>query len=147
MKQDLNKIETIFKGIIDDIKEGSVTIEDATLELGTTGTVFTIITTNAAEDKKENKSYYLRLQKILDRLKQLEDKPKHNTFTKIDLLTNDVEDNIEDTTKQSAKNLNKQPSKKLINKKYKPMADPSAPDYSQEDIYYDTTLAKRKPFI
>ena len=100
MKQDLNKIETIFKGIIEDIKEGSVTIEDATLELGTTGTVFTIITTNAAEDKKENKSYYLRLQKILDRLKQLEDKPKHNTFTKIDLLTNDVEDNIEDTTNQ-----------------------------------------------
>ena len=142
MKQDLNKIETIFKGIIDDIKEGSVTIEDATLELGTTGTVFTIITTNAAEDKKENKSYYLRLQKILDRLKQLEDKPKHNTFTKIDLLTNDVEDNIEDTIEQPAKKLNKQPSKKN-----KPMTDPSMVDYSLDDIYYDTTPRKRKPFI
>ena len=142
MKQDLNKIETIFKGIIEDIKEGSVTIEDATLELGTTGTVFTIITTNAAEDKKENKSYYLRLQKILDRLKQLEDKPKHNTFTKIDLLTNDVEDNIEDTIEQPAKKLNKQPSKKN-----KPMTDPSMVDYSLDDIYYDTTPRKRKPFI
>ena len=142
MKQDLNKIETIFKGIIDDIKEGSVTIEDATLELGTTGTVFTIITTNAAEDKKENKSYYLRLQKILDRLKQLEDKPKHNTFTKIDLLTNDVEDNIEDTIEQPVKKINKQPSKKN-----KPMTDPSMVDYSLDDIYYDTTPRKRKPFI
>lgn len=147
MKQDLNKIETIFKGIIEDIKEGSVTIEDATLELGTTGTVFTIITTNAAEDKKENKSYYLRLQKVLDRLKQLEDKPKHNTFTKIDLLTNDVEDNIEDTTKQPVKNQNKQPSKKLTNKNNKPMTDPSMVDYSLDDIYYDTTPRKRKPFI
>lgn len=142
MKQDLNKIETIFKGIIDDIKEGSVTIEDATLELGTTGTVFTIITTNAAEDRKENKSYYLRLQKILDRLKQLEDKPKHNTFTKIDLLTNDVEDNIEDTIEQPVKKINKQPSKKN-----KPMTDPSMVDYSLDDIYYDTTPRKRKPFI
>tara|TARA_R110002012_G_scaffold169167_1_gene333044 strand:+ start:516 stop:944 length:429 start_codon:yes stop_codon:yes gene_type:complete len=142
MKQDLNKIETIFKGIIDDIKEGSVTIEDATLELGTTGTVFTIITTNAAEDRKENKSYYLRLQKVLDRLKQLEDKPKHNTFTKIDLLTNDVEDNIEDTIEQPVKKINKQPSKKN-----KPMTDPSMVDYSLDDIYYDTTPRKRKPFI
>ena len=143
MKQDLNKIETIFKGIIEDIKEGNVLIEDATLELGTSRTVFTISLTNGAKDSGEYKTYFLRLQKILDRLKQLEDKPKHDTFTKIDLLTNNVEDNIKDINKQPTNT----PSKNLNKKKYKPMADPSTLDYSQEDIYYDTTLAKRKPFI
>ena len=92
MKQDLNKIEAIFKDIMDDVKEGSVLIEDAAFELGTSRSVFTLSLTNGAEERKEDKTYYLKLQKVLGRLKELEGKPKYDTFTKIDLLTNDVED-------------------------------------------------------
>ena len=98
MKQDLNKIETIFKGIIEDVKEGNVLIEDASLELGTSRTVFTLSLINGERESgdysQDVKTYFLRLQQVLERIRELKEKPHHDTFTKINLLSNDGQESL-----------------------------------------------------
>ena len=93
MKQDLNKIEAIFKDIMDDVKEGNVLIEDAVFELGTSRSIFTLSLINGERDSGEYdqdvKTYFLRLQHALERIRDLEEKPHYDTFTKIDLLKNE----------------------------------------------------------